>query len=382
MKIAYCLPQIYHPGGIERVIIHKANYFAEKFNFDVYIITVENKNQPSYYYLSPKINCIDLDINYCDTLQQPILKRIINRKILQRKHKQKLSSFLLKNNFDIVISTFQQEASFLYKIKDGSKKLLECHFCKGYKSIIAKYYKLSLLTKLAYRYKNWYDENFIPPHYDKMIVLTEEDYHKWETKYSNVVCIPNPLSFETDQIAPLNNKKVIAVGRYDAQKGFDRLLPMWKEIVTECPDWHLNIYGDGQDRPLLEELINKMGLKSNVTLHKPDNNIKDRFLESSITVMTSRFEGFGLVLTEAMECGVPCVSFAFPCGAKDIITNEVDGYYIENDNEKEFINKLLKLIHNEKLRKEFGKKAKSNVQRFSDKIIMNKWNSFLTKLIQ
>lgn len=382
MKIAYCIPQISHPGGIERVIIHKANYLAEKLNYDVCIITVDNKDSLPYYSLSAKIKHIDLNINYCDTLSLPLHKRFIIRKVLQQKHKKSLKNFLLNNKFDIVISTFQQEASFLYKIKDGSKKLLECHFCKGYKSIIAKYYNYSILTKIAYRYKSWYDEYFIPNHYDKMIVLTEEDFKNWEHNTSNLVCIPNPLSFTTNQTAKLDNKTVIAVGRYDAQKGFDRLLYIWRTVIDKCPEWHLNLYGQGEDEKLLLEIIKKLSLSKYVTLHPPYNNIKEKFLESSIAVMPSRFEGFGLVLTEAMECGLPCVAFAFPCGAKDIIKNKSDGFYIENNNNEEFAKKLILLMTNSKLRKNFGKQAKINVQRFSDEIIMNKWNNLFIEILK
>lgn len=381
MKIAYCLPQIYHPGGIERVIIHKANYLADKLNYDIYIITVENNNQPCYFQLSKKITHIDLNLNYHNTLKLPILKRIFIRKQLHKKHQEKLTKILYNNNFDIVISTFQQEASFLYKIQDGSKKILECHFCKGYKAIIAKYYNYSFITKLAYYYKSWHDEHFIPKHYDKMVVLTEEDYNNWKTKLSNVICISNPLSFKTNQVSSLTNKKVIAVGRFDAQKGFDRLLPIWQKVINKCPDWHLHIYGQGEDKNKLENLIQKLNISNSVTLHKPDNNIKDRFLESSIHVMTSRFEGFGLVLTEAMECGVPCVSYTFPCGAKDIISDGIDGFCIDNGNNDDFVTKLTTLMQKDELRKQFGRTAKINVQRYSDEVIMNKWKTLFKELI-
>lgn len=382
MKIAYCLPQIYHPGGIERVVIHKANYLADVYNFEVSIITVDNKKHTSFYQLSDKIELIDLNINYCDILSLPLYKRLYLRRKLKHKHKNLLDKILRSNNFDIVISTFQQEASFLYKIKDGSKKILECHFCKGYKAMIAKYYKYSIITKIAYIFKSWYDELFIPYHYDKMVVLTEEDLENWHNKLSNVICISNPLSYKTEKAARLENKKVIAVGRLDAQKSFDRLLHLWSKVIIECPDWHLDIYGQGNDKKMLEDLIDKLKINQYVTLNPPVDDIMNKFLESSINVMTSRFEGFGLVLTEAMECGVPCVSYAFPCGAKDIIRNGVDGFCIDNDNENDFVEKLIRLMNSKILRKEFGEKARLNVQRYSDEIIMDKWYSLFKTLLK
>lgn len=382
MKIAYCIPQLYHPGGIERVIVHKANYLAEKLQYDICIITVENKGHTPYYNLYHSIKHIDLGIHYCDILSLPIYNRIIARNKLKKEHKRKLKAYLLKNKFDIVISTFQQEASFLYKIKDGSKKIIECHFCKGYRNIIAQYYHLPFLTKLAYKYQSWYDEHTLPKHYDKMVVLTEEDLNNWKPYINDAICISNPLSFIVKQKAALVNKKVIAVGRLDAQKGFDRLLPIWKKVVEKCPEWHLNIFGQGEDEMLLKKIICNLNIKDFVTLNPPSKNIQEQFLDSSINVMTSRFEGFGLVLTEAMECGVPCVSFEFPCGAKDIITNGIDGFCIKNGDDDDFVNKLLLLMQNPDLRKNLGTNAKKNVQRYSDENIMTKWVKLFNDLIK
>lgn len=380
MKIVYCLPQIYKPGGIERIVSIKANYLVEH-GYDVSLIFANQKNEPSFYPLSNLIKLYDLQVDYDSTLELPILKRILKKQTLKKEHRKRLEKLLFQLRADIVISTFTHEAEFLPSIKDGSKKILEFHFCRGHKRMMADSFQFSLLTRIAYYYRCWIEENIIIPRFDQFVVLTEEDKDNWINKIPSVINIPNIISFKSEECALLNNKRVIAVGRLDAQKGFDRLIDIWKDVYVQCPDWHLHIYGEGVDKERLFQQIKNNHINHVVFIHKPDNNIIQRYLESSVMVMTSRYEGWGLVLTEAMECGLPCIAYACKSGPKDIISNNIDGFCINENNKKKFVERLVYLLKNEITRKEMGLKARANVQRYSKDKVMKQWICLFNHLV-
>lgn len=182
MKIVYCLPQLFHPGGIERIVSIKANYLVEVYGYDVTIVVANQKKQVPFFKLNKKIKIVDLNIDYDNALSQSLFKRLYLRHKLQKEHKTKLSKYLFTNHPDIVVSTFTHEAAFLPQIKDGSKKILEFHFCKGHKIKMAKAFHFGFITKLAYYYRCWQEENIIIPRYDQFIVLTKEDEISWKEK--------------------------------------------------------------------------------------------------------------------------------------------------------------------------------------------------------
>lgn len=380
MKIVYCLPQLFHPGGIERIVSIKANYLVEVYGYDVTIVVADQKMQAPFFHLNEKIKIIDLNLDYESTLCLPILKRLIKRRKLHKLHEQKLSDILFNLHPDITISTFTQESAFLPNIKDGSKKILEFHFCRGHKKIMANFFKFPLKKKIFYYLRCWQEENIIIPKYDQFVVLTKEDKKLWSTKIHSVIDIPNILSFKVNKIADLKPKIAIAVGRLDSQKGFDTLIKMWAVIVKQSKDWKLNIFGQGEDKNYLDQLISELNLKDSVFINKPDKNIQQRYLESSLFLMTSNYEGWGLVLTEAMQCGLPSVAFACKCGPKDIITNGEDGFCIPYKDENLFIKRTLQLMNNEKLRVTMGCNAWKNIQRYSIDNVMPKWHDLFNTL--
>ena len=379
MKIVYCLPQFYCPGGIERIVSIKANYLAEKEGYDVWLVTAQQNGAVPFYELSKKVKLIDLGIDYESNLSQPLLKRIIKKKKLQKIHKAKLAEVLNEIKPDFTISTFTNEASFLPSIKDGSKKILEFHFCRGYKNIQAKVFKYGLLTRLAYYVSTWIDENLIIPKFDQFVVLTEEDRLQWSNKIKRVISIPNAV-FETNVFAVLKGKQAISVGRYDAQKGFHRLIEIWGKLHNLHPEWVLNIYGQGSDEQSLQEHICMLGLENSIFLNKPTKQIFEKYKESSLYLMTSVYEGWGLVLSEAMSCGLPCVAYACKCGPKDIIKDGLDGFVVENGSEEVFVSKASLLMSNQEKRISFGESAKKNIKRYSIDCVMKMWLNLFKSL--
>ncbi len=376
-NIAYCIPSLYIPGGMERVLTIKANYFAEVLGYDITIILTDGGSKSPYYELSPKIQIIQLGIDFEELWTLPLIKKALVYLKKQREYKTKLTQCLMSLKPDITVSMLRREINFINKIPDGSIKIGEIHINRDN------------FRDLEGRDTNWI-KKYISDIWMKQLVknlnklklficLTHEDKAKWN-ELTNVRVMPNPLAFNSDKLSDCSSKKVIAVGRYVPQKGFDLLIKAWCIVSKEHPDWELHIYGDG-DHTSYTDLVKKYKVENTCTLEGPDSRIKDRYSESSIFVLSSRFEGFGMVIVEAMTCGVPAVSFACPCGPRDIIKDGEDGLLVENGNIEELASKIIYLIEHEEERKKMGNKACQNIERFKMENLGIQWKDIFDKLM-
>jgi len=377
-KIVYCIPSLHFPSGMERVLTLKANYFADVLGYKIYIILTDNKDKEPYYKLSPKIKLINIDINFDTNWRLPIYKRTFSYLIKQIRYKRRLKELLFEIRPDITISTLRREINFLNSIKDGSKKIGEIHFSRTHYRNMESNGKENVLKRLIS--KLWMSQLIRELKKLSMFVtLSSEDNDRW-SEIKKRTYIYNPLSFFPDKTSECNTKQVIAVGRYTYQKGFDMLIESWKYVKEKHPDWVLKIYGGGERKSYFE-LRDRLGLEDNVFLEPSTDNIIDKYCESSFFVLSSRFEGFGMVITEAMACGLPAVSFTCPSGPKDIIKDGEDGLWVENGNIKEMAEKISFLIENEELRKEMGRKARINVERFKIENIAKQWEDLFNKVL-
>lgn len=247
---------------------------------------------------------------------------------------------------------------------------------------MAKAFHFGFITKLAYYYRCWQEENIIIPKYDQFIVLTKEDEISWKEKICNVKYISNILPFEKEGKSELTQKHVIAVGRLDGQKGFNRLIDIWALVTKKHPDWILDIYGKGRDHKALQSQIDNYGISDTTVIHQPDQNIKDHYLNSSIFVMTSIYEGLPMTLLEANGLGLPSVCYDFPCGPKDVIKDGINGFLIKDGDSNTFADKLLTLIENDNIRKLMGQEAYRMSERYSCKNIMREWVNLFNELIK
>jgi glycosyltransferase involved in cell wall biosynthesis len=220
--------------------------------------------------------------------------------------------------------------------------------------------------------------NVLGRYFDKFVVLTQDNLNEWNLP--NTVVIPNPLSFYPENQSSLTNKTVIAVGKHTYQKGFDRLLHSWAAILQTQPDWILEIYGKADEKQRLYQLAKQLQIDNSVRFFEPVPDIATRFLHASIFAFSSRFEGFGMVLIEAMACGVPCVSYDCPCGPSDIIRSGEDGFLVSNNDTVAFTQQLLQLIENRELRLKMGAQAKINVKRYLPEVVVKQWDELFKSL--
>lgn len=379
LRIAYCIPSLYYPSGMERALTLKANYFAEHFGYDIHIILTDGKGKEPYYPLHPSITLHQLSINYDEMYGRSLLKRISGYSKKQRLYKKRLNECLCEIRPDITVSLLRREINFICDMKDGSVKLGEIHFNKsnyreftdnrlpGFVQRMVKQYWMRQLIRQLRKVRYF-------------VVLSNEDAAEW-TELDNVKVIHNPLPFLLDQQSDGTQKQVIAVGRYMPQKGFDRLVSAWRIVSRKHPDWTLSIYGDGM-REQLQRQVDEEGVASSCLLKHTVQNIVDKYCESSVFVLSSRYEGFGMVIIEAMACGVPPVSFTCPCGPRDIIADGRDGLLVENGDIEGLAEKICYLIEHEDLRRKMGRQARVDVERFRIEHIAEQWKELFEEALE
>ncbi|MBO5058160.1 MAG: glycosyltransferase family 4 protein [Prevotella sp.] len=378
MKIAYIYTALTSFGGVDRILTIKANYFAEHMGYDVYIITDSQAGRPPVFPLSPKVHHIDLETDFDEQYHYGIIKRFLCYRRLMKRYRQRLEKTLYEIKPDIVSTTCGRDLDFLTEIKDGSKKIGESHIAKQYCRNFHLMEARGGIYKIVARYWRWKQEKAIKK-LDALVVLTNHDAESWKSVKQATV-IPNPISITNTQTSTCRNKRVISVGRLSEQKGFDMLIDTWKIVGKKHPDWELNIYGEGELKDSLERKIKDKNISYSLHLCGPAKNITEKYAESSIYVMSSRFEGFGLVLVEAMACGLPCVSFDCPHGPAEIIRNGENGILVENGNIDALAKAIDDLIINEEKRIAMGKKSHELVQKYSQGNIMKMWIELFNKL--
>lgn len=351
MRIVYCVPSLYKKGGYEKVIIYKANYLAELPGMSVEIVAYNQSDYETAYPLSRqvKLTLSNLDIYFstCGTI-------------------------------DVLISTFYIDSRKLYKVECA-----KCHIQEIHCSVERYIWFAHNILRRIYAYFQIKRDIFISRNYDCTVLLTEQERQLYWGREKGVVVIPNPLTLQEHGLSELKDKRVLAVGRISYQKGFDLLIKAWRLVINRFPDWHLDIMGS-QEEPKEVRKINgyiQQYKLENVRLLPAVSDIATEYEHSAFLVMSSRYEGFGLVLTEAMACGLPCVAFDCHSGPRDIITDGVDGYLVAQNNIEGLANAMMDLMYNPAKRCQMGMNAQKKAQEYDIHQIMNKWMSLFSRLM-
>ncbi|MFA7444464.1 MAG: glycosyltransferase family 4 protein [Flavobacteriaceae bacterium] len=355
MKILHITTRIDGSGGLQKTISVRLNFLA-RMGYEVHLITTNSENQPIYFTLDKSIKHIDI---------QNVSSFFRYRKLIKNLHK--------TINPDIVIVSDNGLKGFLvpYFLPKKTKTIFELHATK------------SLIVQESNRWLRFFGItefliNVSIRKFDVFACLSLKETELWNTK--NTVVIPNPVSFTSEKPSDLTRKKVIFAGRQTLIKGIDLLVEIWEKVHKKHPDWSLEIYGENSDEYPVQKVIDKKNLTASVSVFEPVSDISKKYSEASLLLLTSRFESFGLVLVEAMHCGLPCVAFDAPTGPSSILKNNHNGFLIPCFDTEMFSQKIIELIENEKLRKQMGANALKSTAKFDFDRVMDKWLMLYQKL--
>jgi glycosyltransferase involved in cell wall biosynthesis len=360
-RILYVTNGITGSGGLERVLSIKASLLADDHACDVMITSLNENVCSPFYKFSNKVHLISLKlprrnpIRYLHAYQSELQKVINDFKpnvicVCDDALKGFLLPFVLKT-----------KAKLVYE-RHSSKDIL-INGRKGFGRIIG-IMQLRLMELLGRKF-------------DVFVVLSAGNAREWSL---NTRVIPNPLSFFPVRPALLETHKVIAVGRQAYAKGYEMLLPAWRKVLTSHPDWVLEIYGKKDPGLRLTGLAKELGIADSVRFLDPVVGIESKFLDASVCVLSSRFEGFGMVLIEAMACGVPCVAFDCPHGPSDIIESGVDGWLVPAEDIENLSLAICNLVDYPRQRKLMGAKARINVKRYAPEVVVGQWLELFSEI--
>lgn len=372
MKILYVNDAIAIWGGLERILVEKMNYLAETYNYDVHLITCNQGSHPIPYPISKKVRFQDLGIFSHHEYRYKGLKRLFVRYKLNRLYRKKLKSCINQIKPDVIICVRLFQLDSILRVKDNTPVVVESHSsCKSY-----KYESNSLIEILKGKYYVYQAAKA-----QHIVALTIGDANDWKSINPHVSVIPNIVHLNDEGIySNCTSKSVIFVGRFSKQKDIGTLINIWEIVNKKHPDWELHIYGGYGDQ--YDNLHIPLGTASlNIFVHEPTEDIFKKYINSSILLLTSLYEPFGLVLPEAMSCGLPVVSFDCPYGPANIITDSVDGFLITNRNIDKFADKVCLLMSDEQLRKKMGNAGIKTSQRYKASLIMPMWDN-LFKMIK
>ncbi|BEG98795.1 glycosyltransferase family 4 protein [Bacteroides sedimenti] len=370
MRIVYLYQELAFWGGADRVITEKANYLADICNYEVFMVTT-CQNHPIVFPLSPNVKHIDMGINFYEQYKYPLIKRIFIYLKLIRKYRRELEKLLKSIKPDITITTLCKDLDVITSIKDGSFKIAEAHLAKEFVRDLHIYKRKSLPYKIMGKILSCRTNRAIKK-LDGFVVLSNSDAYNWR-EIREATVIPNSLPFYPSETSKCEHKKIISIGRLEEQKGYDMLIKAWSIVHHKHLDWEINIFGKGTLKKRLDIEIEKEGITNSFIIKEPVQNIVEKYIESSFYVMSSRFEGFGMVLIEAMACGLPVISFDCPDGPSDIISDNEDGILVKNGNIEELAEKICFLIENDEIRRKMGEAARKNVKRYMPDVVMQEW---------
>ena len=380
MKIVYVIDSLASKGGAERIISEKMSYLADHFGYDVTVITCyqDFANNPNTYPLSPKVRQINLDIPYFSQYRSKYPKRLWIKWSLHKRLRKELTQTVIGIDPDVLVGVSYFNADLVCGINCRAAKVVEAHESRLF-TLKLDGQSESAAKRLFTRLYEWWYFRRVEHRADTVVCLTNGDANLWH-KARRVEVIPNFSIMAVSRISDCNTKRVIAVGRLEWQKGYDMLLVAWNKVEKRHPDWQLVIIGIGRLESQLKQQVTDLNLHS-VHFIPFTPIISEEYAKSSICVLSSRFEGFSLVLLEAMRHGVPSVSFDCPFGPSNVIENGKCGFIVPADDISSMADKLCLLIEDEQLRHQFSTAALERAKLFDVDIIMSRWKQLFEELL-
>ena len=358
-------------GGVEQAIINQANMLCDSYEVSL-VISYKMSEKPAFY-VNPKVKIVYL------------MDLIPNKDEI----KQAIKSFniikIIKEGFKSIKVLYLKRHTMIKYIKHSQDDILISSRI-SFTKLLNKYGKNKVKIAEEHRHHN-NDQKYINSlvkacsNIDYLVCVSKEltNFYKGLLKNTKCIYIPNGLDYFPSSVSKLNNKDLISVGRLSVEKGYSDLIDVFKLIYDVDKKFHLDIIGDGDEYGIISEKIKKYKLENSVTLHGFQNKeyINKLLEKSSLYLMCSFEESFGIVLIEAASFGVPQIAFSSAQGAKEIISNNKSGFLIENRNKEEMAKKVVELINNKDKLTSFGVESRKIAKIYSFDEVKKEWNNFI-----
>lgn len=367
-RLLYITNGITGAGGLERVLSVRTRLLVEKYGDEIHVLTLNEEGREPFYGFSPGIRIHDVRMEGNPAGRLLAWARGITE----------------------TVRTVRPDV--IAVCDDGFKgfwiPLLLRLFLPGkprrcpvvYERHVSRLIQADGLSSPLLRRMEFSMMQFLGKRFARFVVLTPGSRKEWGME--NVEVIPNPLPFYPETPSSGMEKRLIAVGKICPQKNYGALLRAWKMAHGTFPAWKLDLFGAEKDGGRLRNAIREEGLEDSFRLHPPTREIMREYLASSICAMSSRYEGFGMMLAEAMACGVPCAAFDCPCGPGDIISHGEDGLLAEAGNIPALASALVQLMGNEALRASMAARARENVKRYAAETVTAQWDALFSRVLE
>lgn len=339
-KIVLLIGDITTGGGAERVVSHLANTFCEFY--EVELLSIYKANETPTFALDDRIKLSFLHFKErkrVRTFFYKLIDKFYESYLLKKRYKN--ANIMIYNNMPHYPIFKNKNTRYLHIIHEKQKK-----------------YRTKFNT------------------YDTLITINKQQKELLQTHHKHIIYIPNFLPQIPSQNTNPKQKIVLSLGRFSQDKGFLRLIDIWKKVQenAEFKEWKLIIVGEGVQKEQIEDKIKALHLSTSIIIKPFTKEVEKEYLGASIYAMSSYNEGFGMVLIESASYGLPSIAFDITSGPSDIIENGKSGFLIKDDDLKDYADKLQILMRDENLRKTMGENAKELVKkRFSKEIVLKKW---------
>jgi glycosyltransferase involved in cell wall biosynthesis len=372
MKLLYVENSLAIHGGVERVLTDKLNWLVENGGCEVCLITANQGENPIVFPLNPKVQCHDLGIMFHRVYRYKGWRRYHQMFQLHKLFRQRMAEIVSAFSPDVIVCTRLDVVPDVIKVRKGAPVVYESH--SSFSSYKYERYSWTQILHVKYCYRSLKKTQMI-------IALTQGDALEWKKINPHVHIIPNYVHLnDTGRYSDCCSKSAIFVGRYSYQKDLQSLLRIWKLVNQRHSDWQLHLFGGyGDQKEEILSDIRKQG--TNIVMHQPTTSIYEEYLNCSMLLMTSRFEPFGLVLPEAMSCGLPVVAFDCPYGPAEIISDGIDGFLIKKHSIEEYVEKVCLLMEDENLMRKMGQAGVNSSRRYSASHVMPLWIKLFSEII-
>lgn len=343
MKILFLINSLKSKSGTERVAIELANKLSFIANYDVTLLNRESIKSNTAYPVSDNVNVVRISGNFLEFYK-------------------KLKIHVSLHLYDMVIVHNMGKLSLLCALLPKIKKLVTLEHV----SFVSRPKKVQILSKFFYK---WVDQ---------IVTLTQKDKEQFDKFHSKVIVIPNFSPFPIVPKSTFSSKQIVTIGRLTDQKNYLHLLKAWQKIYQMIPEWHLNIYGEGEHKKMLEDYIKQNSLQQ-VILKGSTSNVEEVYRNSDFFVMSSKYEGLPMVLVEAQSFGLPIISYNCPFGPADIVQNDVNGFLVEDQNIQELSDAILTLAMSPEVLISFSEKSLVKAQEFQSDRIIKLWSENVFK---